>query len=253
MSYVVAIPSYNRSHNITDKVLTALQDGNVSPKKVYIFVANKAQGELYKEVIPENMYHKIVVGVLGITNQRNFISDYFPEGQYVVSLDDDITSLQTIRGGKYVHIHDLDKFFKEAHKILKQQKLYIWGVYPVKSLMFMYNTISFDLKFLPGFTFGYINRHLKELEMSSKIKCKEDVEQSILYYLLDGGVVRFNNVTPNQSQPRTGGLGKESRHKINEEAANYLIKKYPDLVTIFHRKNGLTELRLARRPRIDAA
>ena len=250
MSYVVAIPSYNRSHNITEKVLTALQNGNVSPKKVYIFVANKEQEEIYKQAVPSNMYNKMVVGVLGITNQRNFISDYFPEGQYVVSLDDDISSLQTIRGGKFVHIHDLDKFFKDAYKILKQQKLYIWGVYPTKSLMYMYNTISFDLKFISGFTFGYINRHLKELELSSKIKCKEDVEQSILYYLMDGGVVRFNNVTPNQSQPRVGGLGKGSRHKINEDAAEYLLKKYPDLVTIFHRKNGLAELRLARRPRI---
>ena len=250
MNYVVAIPSYNRSNNITEKVLTALQDGGVSSKKIYVFVANKAQEVLYKEAMPQNMYNKIVVGKLGITNQRNFISDYFPEGQYVVSLDDDITSLQTIRGGKYVHIHDLDKFFKDAYKLLKREKLFIWGVYPVKSLMFMYNSISFDLKFLPGFTFGYINRHLKELEMSSKIKCKEDVEQSILFYLMDGGVVRFNNVTPNQTQPRAGGLGLGSRHEMNEEAANYLTKKYPTFVTIFNRKNGLTELRLARRPRV---
>ena len=252
MSYVVAIPSYNRYHNITEKVLTALQDGNVLPKKVYIFVANKAQEELYKQAVPQNMYHKIIVGKLGITNQRNFISDYFPEGQYVVSLDDDISSLQTIRGGKFVFIHDLDKFFKDAYKILKEQKLFIWGIYPTKSLMYMYNTISFDLKFVAGFTHGYINRHLKELQMSPKSEGKEDIEQSILFYKLDGGVVRFNNVTSNQTQPRVGGLGKE-RHEMNAKAAEYMVKKYPDLVTIFHRKNGLTELRLARRPRVQPA
>lgn len=249
MSYVIAIPSYNRAHNIEEKVLTALNHGNVSQNKVYIFVANKAQEELYKNAVSPNMYNKIVVGKLGITNQRNFISDYFPEGQYVVSLDDDISSLQKVKGTKYVHIRDLDKFFKDAHAILKKEGLYLWGVYPTKSLMYMYNTVSTDLKFIPGFTHGYINRHLKELQMSPKAEGKEDIEQSILFYQMDGGVVRFNYITPNQTQPRVGGLGKE-RHEMNEKAAQYMVKKYPDLVTIFHRKNGLTELKLARRPRI---
>ena len=249
MNYVVAIPSYNRAHNITEKVLYALQIGNVPASKVYIFVANKAQEIIYKEAVPRNMYNEIVVGKLGITNQRNFISDYFPEGQYIVSLDDDVSSLQTIRGGKYVHIHNLDVFFKDAYKTLKKEGLYLWGVYPTKSLMYMYNTVSTDLKFIPGFTHGYINRHLKELQMSTKAEGKEDIEQSILFYLMDGGVVRFNYVTPNQTQPRVGGLGKD-RHEMNEKAATYMVKKYPDLVTIFHRKNGLTELKLARRPRV---
>ena len=249
MNYVVAIPSYNRAQKITEKVLTALKNGGVSSKKVYIFVANEEQALLYEAAAPKNMYHKIVVGELGIANQRNFISDYFPENQYVVSLDDDISSLQTIEGGRYVHIKNLDAFFKNAYKIMKKEGLFIWGVYPVKSIMYMYDTVSTDLKFLPGFTFGYINRHLKSLELSPKAEGKEDIQQSILYYLEDGGVIRFNYVTPNQSHPRVGGLGKE-RVEMNEKASAYMIKKYPEFVTKFNRKNGLAELKIVRHPRV---
>ena len=41
-----------------------------------------------------------------------------------------------------------------------------------------------------------------------------------------------------------GGLGEE-RFAMNKKAAEYLKKTYPELVTIFHRKNGMTEIRLA--------
>jgi hypothetical protein len=49
-----------------------------------------------------------------------------------------------------------------------------------------------------------------------------------------------------------GGLGEESeeRFKNNQDSADYLVKKYPDLVAIFHRKNGMAEIRMARRPRV---
>lgn len=248
-SYVVAIPSYNRSNNIADKVLTTLREGNVPAKKVYVFVANRVEEELYKNAIPRDMYNEIVVGKLGITNQRNFITQYFPVNQYIVSLDDDITSLQKVKGTKYVHIHDLDAFFKKAYQIMKEEGLYIWGVYPAKSLMYMKNMVSTDLKFIPGFTYGFINRRLKELKMSPKAEGKEDIEQSILYYLMDGGVVRFNYVTPNQTAPRVGGLGKD-RMEMNQKASEYMKKTYPDIVTIYYRKNGLAELKLARLPRV---
>ena len=43
MSYVVAIPSYNRPDEITKKTLTTLKTGGVDKKKIYVFVANKQE------------------------------------------------------------------------------------------------------------------------------------------------------------------------------------------------------------------
>ena len=247
MSYVIAIPSYNRANEIIDKTLTTLLEGGVSKSKIHIFVANKAQEKLYSDTIPKSLYSKIVVGKLGIANQRVFISHYFPVNKYIVSLDDDVEELQQLKGEKLVKVKDLDGFFQEAYHILKKEKLYIWGVYPVRNAFFMYNKMTTDLKFIIGVTFGYINRKLKQLV--PKAEGKEDIEQSILYYLMDGGVVRFNNIVPKTKFNAPGGLGTD-RREMNKKAAEYLKQKYPDIVTIFHRKNGMTEVKLARLPRM---
>ena len=68
--------------------------------------------------------------------------------------------------------------------------------------------------------------------------------------VFDGGVVRFNNVVPKTKFNAPGGLGTD-RFDMNKKAAEYLKKTYPDIVTIFHRKNGMTEVKLARLPRIE--
>ena len=72
--YIVTIPSYNRSKEIVSKSLRTLKNGNVSANNIYIFVANEEEQELYSNTVPKDLYYKIVVGKIGIANQRNFIS-----------------------------------------------------------------------------------------------------------------------------------------------------------------------------------
>jgi hypothetical protein len=246
--YVVAIPSYKRQDVLSTKSLKTLIDGGVSPKKIHIFVANKEEHENYEKAIPKNMYGKIVTGVIGITNQRKFILKYFPENTEIVSIDDDVEGLYKAKGTvKLIQIKDVDGFFKEAFQKLHKDKLYIWGIYPVRNPFFMKDKITTDLKFIIGTMYGFINRHDTSLQPNSSIKEKEDYETSILYYLKDGGVVRYNNVTIKTKFHAEGGLGKtEGRFQANKEAAAYLAKTYPDLVSVFHRKNGMPEVRLAR-------
>lgn len=249
-SYVVAIPTYNRPDEVTNKTLQTLKEGGVTKSRIYLFVANKQQEKLYEEAVPKNLYNKIVVGKKGIANQRNFIKKYFPENQYVVSIDDDVERLEVLKGDKLVEMKDVDGFFKEAYKMLKKERLYIWGIYPVRNAFFMKNEVSTDLKFIIGVLRGFINRKTNKLKPSVSSESKEDYEQSILYYKLDGGVLRFNNITPKTKFNAKGGLGQE-RQEMNRLAANYLKKTYPDIITIFHRDNGMTEVKLARLPRIE--
>jgi hypothetical protein len=250
-NYVVAIPTYNRYNVISDKTLKTLYEGKIHKNKIYLFVANREQYKLYEENVSKNLYNKMIIGKLGITNQRIFISKYFPENQYIISMDDDIEEVSLLKGtDKLVRIKDLNSFFLEAYKMLKEEGLYIWGIYPVRNPFFMKKKISYDLKFIIGVMYGYINRHDKHLYPSTKIETKEDYEMSILYYKKDGGVLRFNNINPKTKNNAEGGVGAD-RFERNKVSANYLQKTYPDLITIFHRNNGMTEVKLARRPRLE--
>ena len=237
MEYVVAIPSYNRPNEIIKKTLKTLADGGVSKERIFIFVANDEQAELYKPT-----GYKIVVGVLGIANQRVFISKYFLTGQYIISLDDDVEELQTLHESKLVRLTDLHAFFTSSYETLMRENLFIWGIYPVRNAFFMKSGVmTKSLKFLIGVCYGYINRNIPELYPTAE--GKEDIEQSILYFKRDGGVIRFNNIAVKTKFNAEGGLGKD-RFEMNEKASQLLQKKYPDVVKIFHRKNGMSEVRL---------
>ena len=247
MVYVVAIPSYNRPNEIVEKTLKTLKDGGINKNAIYIFVANENERKKYEDSVPKELYGKIVVGKLGIANQRIFIKNYFKENQHVVSIDDDVEGLYKMTNSepaKLMKITNVDKFFKDAFDKLKKEKLFIWGIYPVRNPFFMQNKVTTGLKFIIGALHGFIVRKTTDLEPSVNAEGKEDYEQSILYYKKDGGVLRYNNVTIKTKFLAKGGLGEE-RFAMNKKAAEYLKKTYPELVTIFHRKNGMTEIKLA--------
>lgn len=243
----IAIPTYHRSDIIEKKTLTTLMKGGIDASIIYLFVANESEKKKY-ESIPSHYYHRIVVGKLGIANQRIFIKHYFKEGSYVVSIDDDVEGLFKLTGDKLTPIKNLKIFFEHALQELKKEKKYMWGIYPVRNPFFMRKKTSKGLAFIIGALHGYIVRHDKSLEPSTKSEGKEDYEQSILYYLKDGGVLRFNDITIKTKFLAKGGLGQD-RFERNKLSANYLKQKYPDLVSIFHRKNGMTEIRLTRKNR----
>jgi len=245
--YKVAIPSYKRADALLRKSLPTLIKGKVKSSNIFIFVADKEEKQIYERTIPNHMYHKIVIGVPGITKQRIFIKNYFKEGDYVVSIDDDVDGLFKLKGEKLAKMNNLDVFFKHAYKMLKREKLFLWGIYPVMNPYFMktIKRVTTSLKFIIGVLHGYIVRKDKKLDPSTSAEGKEDYEQSILYYERDGGVLRFNDVGAKTKFLAKGGLGQiDKRFEMNRLAADYLSKKYPNYVTVFHRQNGMTEIRL---------
>lgn len=247
--YVVAIPTYHRSDKIVHKSLKTLQEGGVPSGRIVLFVANKEEEAVYRGAVPVDLYSRIVVGVPGIAKQRTFVREYFPVGQRVVSIDDDVEGLFRKKGPKGLErIRDVDAFFKAAFGTLEKEGLYLWGIYPVRNPFFMKDGTTMGLKFIIGALHGYIVRHDKDLTPSVDSEGKEDYEQSILYYKKDGGVVRFNDVGIKTQFLAKGGLGPD-RFAMNKAAATYLVRVYPDIVSVFHRKNGMTEVRLKRMDR----
>lgn len=91
MTYIIAIPTYQRTEDITKKTLSVLKKYKIPKKKIYIFVANQTEKESYTKVLKNN--YQIIIGKLGLGNQRNFIRNYFPEKTKIVSMDDDIEEI----------------------------------------------------------------------------------------------------------------------------------------------------------------
>jgi hypothetical protein len=113
----------------------------------------------------------------------------------------------------------------------------------------MKRKVTTDLRFVIGVVHGYINRHSKDLYPSLKSVGKEDIEQSILFYLKDGGVLRFNDITFSTVFNAPGGLGTD-RYQMNKNAQEYLVKTYPGIAKPKFRKDGTPEITLNRNPDI---
>lgn len=80
----IVIPSYNRYNRFTTlDLLSGFED------ITYIFVVEE-ELEIYKEKFPN---WNFIVGVKGLKEQRNFITNYFDEGEILICMDDDITWL----------------------------------------------------------------------------------------------------------------------------------------------------------------
>ena len=61
-NYVIAIPSYKRHNELSNKTLALLKKYKINPHNIFIFVANKTERKLYEENIDKNLYNKIIVG-----------------------------------------------------------------------------------------------------------------------------------------------------------------------------------------------
>jgi hypothetical protein len=254
--YVIAIPSYQRAELLSRKTLKVLSDYKIPRTRIYVFVANQDEKKKYKEILDPQTYGHLIVGEKGLKNQRNFISRYFPIGQEILNLDDDLAGFNILKTHgttfnkkeNYLsRLPDLDKFIKDSFKIAYKHNLFIWGIYPINNAYFMTPRMSSDLRLIVGPCWGNINRHSKDLILT--IDEKEDVERTLQYYVKDTGVIRFNNISVNTSYyvnpGGMQGLGRD-RKKDSLESAIYLNKKYPELTKLhLTKKSGIAEVKLS--------
>jgi len=239
--YVVAIPSYNRADTISDKTLYVLNSKRINPKNIFIFVANKEQEKEYLSKVNKSLYNKIIVGVIGLRDQRNYITKYYPEGQPIVELDDDVEEMYQIsasgkdkENNKPHIITDLDTFFKDAFKKCREHGAHLWGIYPVNNPFFMSKKITHDLRFVVGPVWGKINRKNPKLKL--ELNEKEDVERTLHNYDMDKAVIRYNDITMKTQYYKTeGGMQSEKKNRQKEalKSAKYLIKKYPKYTRLY--------------------
>ena len=250
--YIIAIPSYNRPELIQVKTLALLHKHSINSKLINIFVSDREQYDLYKSKVPEFLYNKLIIGVKGLKNQRNYINAYYPEGYPIVEMDDDIDKIvelhsnTTTKTKSLIPIEDLDAFIKKAFKMCYKKNIFLWGVYPLANSHFMTEKITTDLRFIVGPMWGMINRHHKDLVLT--IDEKEDTERTLQHWVMDGKVLRFNNIGIETNYYKNkGGMQNEGKNRKEEalKSVYYLHKKYPELTKIhLGKKSGFPEIKL---------
>ena len=245
--YVVAIPTYDRVEKIQKKTLKILQDYKIN-QKIYIFVNDKSQYDLYKNGLEADTYTDIIISnTKGITDARNYIATYFPEGTKVVCLDDDLGTFVKKTGNKVAKLKDLNAVFTEGFKKCEEEDTKLWGIYPVPNGLFMKDTITTTLKFIIGLCYGFISTPKDKSLLTNVVKQKEDYERSIKYYIKFGKVIRLNYISVRTTYYSKGGISSwmENRKKDMEVSAKALLKEYPEYVnSIFYRKDGTAEIKL---------
>jgi len=245
--YIVCVPSYKRSKVCNTKTLQTLKDNGIPRNKIYVYVANDEEYEIYENELDRDLYNKLYVGIKGLVPVRQFIMDQWGPGKHIVFLDDDISNIDLSLSPRFKS-HSLDFFFRTAFQECQRNKSYIWGVYPVFNPFFRKDRaeLSTDLTYIVGAFYGIINRpSLKDIQLTitKENGQKEDVERTIKYFIKDGIVLRFNKVGFNTIYyGKEGGLGTfEERLKPMKIACELLARKYPEYGTIKVRKNGMTE------------
>ena len=259
--YSIAIPSYQRSDIIQTHTLAVLNKHHIKPSHITIFVANQEERDIYTKAIPSSLYNTIVIGVLGLKNQRNFINDYYPEGSHIVEMDDDIKKIMQLvvkkkasssnssESAKTVKpIENLDAFIRRAFKICLESNIFLWGVYPLINPHFMTYKVTTDLRFIVGPMWGMINRHRRDLKLT--VDEKENSERTLQFWKADGAVLRFNNVGIETNYYKNqGGMQSEGKDRKIEalKSVYYLNKMYPTLTKIsLTKKSGMPEIKMHR-------
>ena len=87
MSYIICIPSYKRANFCNEKTLATLHKHKIPSKKIYVYVANKEDYDIYKNTLNPELYNKLVIGKKGLVPQRQFIMEQWSENQKIVFFD----------------------------------------------------------------------------------------------------------------------------------------------------------------------
>jgi hypothetical protein len=231
MSFVIAIPTYKRVDICSNQTLSTLEREGISKDIIYVFVVEE-EYDIYREKLGEE--YKIIIGELGLINQKNFIENYFPIGQHILFLDDDIKEIDLC--GK-----SLKEFIEEAFEECIKQKAFIFSIYPVWNKFYRRDKpyLTTCLNMCIGAFYGIINRRDKDLLLTLPNDDRDDIERSILYFKKDKIVLRYNQYGYNTKFYNSiGGLGgmKERIERI-EIAVNYLQSTYPTFGKIKVRKS----------------
>jgi|TARA_R110000851_G_scaffold65302_1_gene148417 hypothetical protein len=237
VKYVV--PSYKRPYIFRDNTLAFLFKHGVKTEDIYVFV---------RDDDPLQDYYLKSCNIIkcsekGIGRTHNYITEYFDEDEFIVEIDDD---LQELYDNERKPVEDFISIVEDMKSRMTEEGISYGGTYQVNNPMFMSGCQHYttDLRYLLGCVrFRFVRK-----DIVLETNYAEDFENAILHFLRDGKILKNNFIAPKTKNYQDGGCKDDGRdidtEKIDKE---FLANKYPELATIFQRKNGHYDLRLKKR------
>lgn len=217
--YQIAIPTYERWRPVKDMTnkrrfkkcttpfilmhtLGFLSRQQIPKSNVTLFVASQKEMHNYRHALKGSEWEhvKIAISVLGNKNGRNFIYKYYKEGEYVVSIDDDVERISwKFREGITGHVlgalppGSFEKIIFDAHKRMKEKKAFLWGVNTSQNPRHMR---SWGVSIKNGLVNGYLNGFICRPKCTAQLlrqfaDATEDSEFAVRHYAKDGVVLRY--------------------------------------------------------------
>jgi hypothetical protein len=215
--------------------------------KVYVFVSLDEDVELYTKAYPEINIVKAPLGVAGVDN---FITDYFPEKQKIIYMNDDVTQICEVSpDNKFIPVakDKLHTLCDNMFSVMETNDITYAGFYPVVNTMFMTN--GNEVKTSLCLIMDPFSLVINNQKVRVTISDKSDFEKSILHYQDKGALLRYNRVAfKAEYYGKVGGFqGRNQQTELN--TANELMKKYPFYVAgVNVKKEGKTSLKLKSLP-----
>ena len=179
--------------------------------------------ETYKQHLELNPYYKnLIIGVPGLSAQRQFIKDYYPVNQHILFLDDDLNVFKLLP-----YQLGLPQIVSYMFLLMEAEGIHLGGFYPTNSLLFMNARIVKGSVYIVGAAYLQINT--KETDTTEDEK--EDVQRSCYWIKKDGAVLRCESVGISTKYLKNyGGLQLTRTHQSIREAAERVYQMYPDLL-----------------------
>jgi hypothetical protein len=227
--FQVAIPSYQRPEKLRDTTLKYLASEEIPAEIITVFVASEEEKKKYLEYLVPGTFGALVVGVPTISAQRQFIRDYYQEGQAILSIDDDIKKL------KMMNPRPLKEVVEQLFTLAREELCTFWGIYPVNNLFFCKERVIKGRTYIIGCFYGFWNKK----DCSYPQVCGfEDKWMSIKRVALDGAVLRYEGVCPDTTYYAKGGISELRRQTDHElTQARKVVAEFPDECSLKLKKN----------------
>ncbi len=230
MKIQIAIPSYQRAETLCKKTLKYLIGDCAFPQDdINVFCADKTEADKYETVLKAAGYGEVLIqiGEPTLRNQRNYIQQFFEEGDLVLNFDDDVDGLFYAKDKKLHLFTDITGLAERMNAGMVKHKTKISGVYPVANHFFMGDKTTSDNRYIVGCFWACIIDH--DTELGVDLEDKEDFERTIKYFIKFGAVVRLEDIcvqTKYYKEP--GGMQVTRTKQRVHDSAMFLIQKYPD-------------------------
>jgi hypothetical protein len=255
VSYVVAIPSYQRPAALFEHSIATLASKQVPLDKVHVFLHdNDPHLDEYLLKLDLLGANAVVTQARGIGEQRTAITNHFPAGAQVVGMDDDIQGVMSTTGPRWAHayqVDNLDALFTHMFAHIQEEGLKVWGLAPVDNPFFLKpGQISHGLKLVMFTMFGFINRPGHPVHHGT-VRYKDEQEFSLRAWWYDGGAARNDGVAVKTTFYSDGGCQAAGRDYAQvDESVESLLVQWPGLIKRApKRKSDWPEVALARRGR----